>query len=101
MRPQAVQKLNTKGKPIKSARCPLPSHVDRLGRGALSSNFLGEQQDFEGKKYWSFSCHHGGKPYHVFQADPDPEAPKTTEEYPIWHRQQVDAKRKSNEKSLA
>jgi hypothetical protein len=85
---QATQKLNNKGQPVKTARCPLPSHIDRFGRGVQSSFYLGEQKDFEGKRFWSFSCHHGGKPYHVFQALPDPAAPRNTEEYVAWVERQ-------------
>lgn len=83
MTTQAVQKLS-RGKPLKQARCPMPSHVDRFGRGALSSNFLGEQEDFEGARFWAFSCHHGGKPYHSFLALPDPAAPRRVEDYAAW-----------------
>lgn len=91
-KPQGYQELNNKNQPIKRARCPLPSHIDSKGRGSMSSNYLGEQQTFDGEKYWSFSCHHGGKPYHVFQAIPDPLAPRTEAEYPAWLESAIKAK---------
>lgn len=91
--PVATQKLNRKGQVMKTARCPMPSHRDSIGRGAQTSHFLGAQETFEGDRFWTFSCHHGGKPYHNFQALPDPEAPETADKLDAWKEKQLQGKK--------
>lgn len=92
-REPAVMKLNARGQVVKSARCPRPTHADRTGKGALSSHFLGEQRTFENDRLWSFSCHWGGKPYHVFQATVPDDVPQTVEELEAWKKTQVAARK--------
>lgn len=84
----AEMKLNARGQVLKSARCPRPTHADGTGKGTRSSNFLGEQQGFDGSRLWSFSCHHGGRPYHVFQTPAPADAPSTVEELEVWKQRQ-------------
>lgn len=93
--PQATQTVDSRGKILKSARCPMPSHKDSIGRGAKTSRFLAAQQDFEGNKFWTFSCHFGGKPYHAFQALPDPSAPENEADLPAWIERQKEANKKT------
>lgn len=100
MYPQGHTTLDSKGKALKWSRCPLPSHQDAKGFGTRTSDFLGEQQDFEGNPAtWTFRCKHGGRPFHTFYALPDPDTPRRPEDFAPWaERQRAEQERKKEEK---
>lgn len=91
--PQASQVLDSRGRVLKWARCPLPGHQDAHGRGRRSSEFLAEQQEFDGARTWLFRCKHGGKPFHNFTALPDPDTPRTKEALEEWKLRQIEIKK--------
>lgn len=72
----------------------MPSHRDRVGRGKLSAEFMGVRVSFENTKTWAFRCRGLGKPYHIFDALPDPDAPENEADLPAWIKRQQEGKKK-------
>lgn len=80
----SVLSVDSHGKPDFHSRCPLHGTElkDGTWRGKKSTRHLGQQIDFEGKRYDAWSCLDGGV-RHVFTSTPMKNMP-TPEQLPQW-----------------